>query len=254
LRPAAVRTCCGLTTSWPGVQYRTGQLFDLAAIARATHAAGAIAGFDLAHSIGNVPLSLHADDADFAVWCSYKYLNAGPGAVGGAFVHQRHLKRTDLLRLTGWWGHHSDTRFEMAARFEPAEGTSAWAVSNPPILSTAPLRASLPLFASAGMSALRAKSQRLTAYLEQLLKQRSGEHLRLVTPAEPAQRGCQLSVRLLDGAQRGRQVFQALSRRGVIADWREPDIIRLAPVPLYNSYEDVLRGAWHLSEILSGKP
>jgi len=239
---------------WPGVQYRTGQLFDPAAIARATHAAGAIAGFDLAHSIGNVPLSLHADDADFAVWCSYKYLNAGPGAVGGAFVHQRHLKRTDLLRLTGWWGHHSDTRFEMAARFEPAEGTSAWAVSNPPILSTAPLRASLPLFASAGMSALRAKSQRLTAYLEQLLKQRSGEHLKLVTPAEPAQRGCQLSVRLLDGAQRGRQVFQALSRRGVIADWREPDIIRLAPVPLYNSYEDVLRGAWHLSEILSGKP
>jgi kynureninase len=238
---------------WPGVQYRTGQLFDLAAIARAAHAAGAIVGFDLAHAIGNVPLSLHTDDADFAVWCSYKYLNAGPGAVGGAFVHQRHLERTDLPRLTGWWGHHSDTRFEMSERFEPAEGAAAWAVSNPPILSAAPLRASLPLFASAGMPALRAKAIRLTDYLATLLKQCAPEHLTMVTPAQPAQRGCQLSVRLVDGAQRGRAVFQALSARGIIADWREPDLIRLAPVPMYNSYEEVLRCAWQLGEILSAR-
>jgi kynureninase len=237
---------------WPGVQYRTGQLFNLAAIARAAHTAGAIAGFDLAHAIGNVPLSLHADEADFAVWCSYKYLNAGPGAVGGAFVHERHLKRTDLSRLTGWWGHDPDTRFKMSASFEPAAGVAAWALSNPPILSTVPLRASLPLFAQAGMAALRAKSAQLTGYLETLLTQLAAEHLAILT-CDPAQRGCQLSVRLTHGAQRGREVFQALSARGVVADWREPDIIRLAPVPLYNTYEEVLRVAWHLGEILSAR-
>jgi kynureninase len=237
---------------WPGVQYRTGQLFNPAVIARAAHAAGAVAGFDLAHAIGNVPLSLHADGADFAVWCSYKYLNAGPGAVGGAFVHERHLDRADLSRLTGWWGHEPSTRFRMSANFEPAAGIAAWAISNVPILSTAPLRASLPLFAQAGMPALRAKSVQLTGYLETLLTQLAAGHLTIVT-GEPGQRGCQLSVRLTHGAQRGREVFQALSARGVVADWREPDIIRLAPVPLYNSYEEVLRVAWHLGEILSAR-
>ena len=238
---------------WPGVQYRTGQLFDLAAVARAAHTAGASVGFDMAHAIGNVPLSLHEDQADFAVWCSYKYLNGGPGAVGGAFVHEKYLQRTDLPRLAGWWGHRSDTRFEMSARFEPAEGAAAWAVSNPPILSSAPLRAVLPLFASAGMPALRAKSVGLTGYFETLLKRLAGEHLGMVTPADPAQRGCQLSVRLIHGAERGRRVFQALTARGIVADWREPDIIRLAPVPMYNNYEEVLRGAWHLGEILAAR-
>jgi kynureninase len=238
---------------WPGVQYRTGQLFDPAAVVPAAHAAGASVGFDMAHAIGNVPLSLHEDQVDFAVWCSYKYLNAGPGAVGGAFVHEKHLQRTDLPRLTGWWGHRSGTRFEMSAQFEPAEGAAAWAVSNPPILSSAPLRAALPLFASAGMPALRAKSVGLTGYLETLLKQLAGEHLCIVTPADPAQRGCQLSVRLIHGAERGRRVFQALTARGIVADWREPDIIRLAPVPMYNNYEEVLRGAWHLGEILAAR-
>jgi kynureninase len=207
----------------------------------------------MAHAIGNVPLSLHEDQADFAVWCSYKYLNAGPGAVGGAFVHEKHLQRNDLPRLTGWWGHRSGTRFEMSAQFEPAEGAAAWAVSNPPILSSAPLRAALPLFASAGMPALRAKSVGLTGYFETLLKQLAGEHLCIVTPADPAQRGCQLSVRLMHGAERGRRVFQALTARGIVADWREPDIIRFAPVPMYNNYEEVLRGAWHLGEILAAR-
>jgi kynureninase len=235
---------------WPGVQYRTGQLFDLRRITRAAHAQQLVVGFDLAHAIGNVPLSLHEDDADFAVWCSYKYLNAGPGAVGGAFVHERHLNRPDLPRLTGWWGHDPDTRFEMSPRFEPAPGIAAWAISNPPIFSSAPLHASLPLFAQAGLPALRAKSIALTGYLETLLMQLAGKHLGVVTPRDPAQRGCQLSLRLVHGAEHGRQVFEALTARGVVADWREPDIIRLAPVPLYNSYEDVLRCAWNLSEIL----
>jgi kynureninase len=236
---------------WPGVQYRTGQLFDISRITRAAHAAGARAGFDLAHAIGNVPLSLHDDGADFAVWCSYKYLNAGPGAVGGAFVHEQHLSCGDLPRLTGWWGHDPDTRFEMSPEFRPANGAASWAISNPPIFSSSPLRASLPLFEQAGMTALRAKSQQLTACLESLLKEFAGEHLAFVTPADPAQRGCQLSVRLIHGARRGREVFEALAARGIITDWREPDIIRLAPVPLYNSCEDVLRCAWNLGEILS---
>jgi kynureninase len=236
---------------WPGVQYRTGQLFDLARIASAAHGAGALAGFDLAHAIGNVPLSLHADDADFAVWCSYKYLNAGPGAVGGAFVHERHLARSDLPRLTGWWGHDPASRFEMPAAFEPAPGIAAWAISNPPIFSTAPLGASLPLFARAGMSSLRAKSLRLTGYLESLATELGRESLTLVTPTDPAQRGCQLSLRLTRGAARGRRVFDALRSGGIIGDWREPDVIRLAPVPLYNTFEDVLRGAWKLIELVS---
>ena len=235
---------------WPGVQYRTGQLFDLGRITRVAHAHEVIAGFDLAHAIGNVPLALHADAADFAVWCSYKYLNAGPGAIGGAYVHERHLGRAELPRLTGWWGHDPDTRFEMSSRFEPAPGIAAWMISNPPILSSAPLRASLPMFDQAGLAALRTKSIALTGYLERLLTQLAGEHLRIVTPRDPAQRGCQLSLRLAVGAERARQVFQALAARGVVADWRAPDIIRLAPVPLYNGYEDALRCAWHLGELL----
>jgi kynureninase len=235
---------------WPGVQYRTGQCFDLGRLALAAHAAGALIGFDLAHAIGNVPLSLHAQQADFAAWCSYKYLNAGPGAIGGAFVHDRHLQRQDLPRLAGWWGHDSASRFDMPARFEPARGAAAWAVSNPPIFSAAPLRASLPLFARAGMSALRAKSVALTDYLALLLRALAGEQLHLITPAQSAQRGCQLSLRLRGGAERCRRVVQALAGSELVCDWRAPDILRLAPVPLYNRFEDVLRGSWRLCGIL----
>jgi kynureninase len=235
---------------WPGVQYRTGQLFDLARITRAAHAVDACAGFDLAHAIGNVPLALHADAADFAVWCSYKYLNAGPGAIGGAFVHERHLQRSDLPRLTGWWGHDAGTRFEMSAQFAAASGAAAWAISNPPILSAAPLRAALPLFAEAGISALRRKSVALTGYMASLIAELAGPRIAIVTPPDPAQRGCQLSLRLASGAGAGLGLFQALSARGVVCDWREPDIIRVAPVPLYNGYEDVLRGVWALCDLL----
>jgi len=235
---------------WPGVQYRNGQAFDLARIVRAGHAAGAVVGFDLAHAIGNVPLTLHDDQADFAAWCSYKYLNGGPGAVGGAFVHQRHFAEPVLPRLAGWWGHEAATRFEMRAEFAAAAGASGWAVSNPPIFSSAPLRASLPLLIQAGMPALRRKSVALTAYLESLLQQLAADQLAVITPADPAQRGCQLSLRLRAGADRGRGVFDALSRSGVLCDWREPDIIRMAPAPLYNSFEDVLNAASRLSGIV----
>jgi kynureninase len=232
---------------WPGVQYGTGQYFELPPIIRAAHAAGACVGLDLAHAIGNVPLSLHDDGADFAAWCSYKYLNGGPGAIGGAFIHQRHLQRSDLPRLAGWWGHEATTRFQMRPEFTAAAGASGWAVSNPPVFSSAPLRASLPLFAQAGMPALRQKSLALTGYLESLLVALASAELAIVTPPEPAYRGCQLSVRVRAGAQRGRQVFASLAQRGLVCDWREPDTIRLAPVPLYNGFEDVLRAARQLA-------
>jgi kynureninase len=235
---------------WPGVQYRSGQAFDLGRIVRAAHAAGARAGFDLAHAIGNVPLALHDHDADFAAWCSYKYLNGGPGAVGGAFVHRRHFADAAIPRLAGWWGHDPGTRFEMRPEFDPAAGAAGWAISNPPIFSTAPLRASLPLFIEAGMPALRRKSVALTTYLESLIRQLAADELAVITPADPAQRGCQLSLRIRAGAHRGRAVFDALRRDGVVCDWREPDVIRLAPAPLYNGFEDVLSAASRLSEIV----
>ena len=235
---------------WPGVQYRTGQYFELTRIVRAGHAAGAIVGLDLAHAIGNVPLSLHDDGADFACWCSYKYLNAGPGAIGGAFIHEQHLQRTDLPRLAGWWGHERPTRFQMRPEFIPATGAAGWAVSNPPIFSAAPLRASLALFAQAGMPALRRKSLALTHYLETLVHELCAGELSLITPSEPAQRGAALSLRVREGAQRGRRVFASLAQRGVICDWREPDTIRMAPVAFYNGFEDVLRAACHLAAVL----
>jgi kynureninase len=234
---------------WPGVQYRTGQSFDLRRIARAAHAAGCLAGFDLAHAIGNVPLSLHDDAADFAVWCSYKFLNAGPGALGGAFVHQRHLQHAGP-RLQGWWGHEARTRFEMSPTFVAAAGADAWAISNPPIFSAAPLRASLSLFTAAGMEALRRKSVALTGYLESLLQELGGSLLTLISPVDASQRGAQLSLRMRAGAAHGRALFQALTDQGVVCDWRSPDVIRAAPVPFYNSFEDVLRGAWLLCELL----
>jgi kynureninase len=235
---------------WPGVQYRTGQSFDLGRIARAAHAVGARVGFDLAHAIGNVPLSLHDDGADFAAWCSYKYLNAGPGAVGGAFIHARHTHDRSLPRLAGWWGHEAVTRFAMRPEFRAAAGAAGWAVSNPPIFSSAALRASLPLFTEAGMAALRAKSVALTGCLERYVRQHAAGRLAVITPPEPAQRGCQLSLRVQGGdAARGRAIFGALSRGGVVGDWREPDVIRLAPAPLYNSFGEVLAAATRLCAI-----
>jgi kynureninase len=235
---------------WPGVQYLTGQFFDLPRLTAAAHAAGALIGLDLAHAIGNVPLALHEDGVDFAAWCSYKYLNAGPGAIGGAFVHQRHLGREDLPRLRGWWGHEAATRFQMRPAFHGAAGAAAYALSNPPIFSAAPLRAALPLFEQAGLPALRHKSLALTAYLETLLRALPGEPLQVVTPAAPA-RGAQLSLRLRDGARRGREAFVFLERHGVIGDWREPDLIRLSAAPLYNRYEDMVRAAWTLRDSLA---
>jgi kynureninase len=231
------------TIVWPGVQYRTGQAFDLAEIARLGRAAGAIVGFDLAHGVGNLPLRLHDDGADFAVWCHYKYMNSGPGAVAGCFVHERHA-RTDRPRLAGWWGHDQSSRFRMGPDFVPTPGADGWQLSNPPILGLAPLRASLELFARAGgMDALRARSLRLTGYLEALIRERLADTLQVVTPADPAQRGAQLSLRVAGGRERGRALFEHLAHDGVLGDWREPDVIRISPAPLYNSHADILRFA-----------
>jgi kynureninase len=223
---------------WPGVQYRTGQAFDCARIASAAHRVGAIAGFDLAHAIGNIPLSLHEWDVDFAVWCSYKYLNAGPGAIGGAFVHERHFASSPA-RLSGWWGHEPQTRFQMLPAFRPAAGAAGWAVSNPPIFSAAPLIASLEMFRAADIRELRAKSIRLTAYAARLLRERVGRDIQIITPDAPDERGCQLSLRVNGGARRGRRIFDALADHAIVCDWREPDIIRIAPTPLYNRFIDV---------------
>jgi kynureninase len=225
---------------WPGVQYRTGQSFDLAQVAQLTRDAGAACGFDLAHAMGNVPLALHASGADFAAWCSYKYLNGGPGALGGAFVHERHAE-SDLPRLAGWWGHAGATRFRMEPGFEPGYGADGWQVSNPPILSTAPLLASLALFESAGLPALRAKSLAMGNFLLTALHADFADVLQVVTPLQPAERGSQLSLRVLAGRDRGRAAFEALGHAGIVADWREPDIIRVAPVPLYNQFADLAR-------------
>jgi kynureninase len=225
---------------WPGVQYRSGQAFDLKEIARIAHDVGAIAGFDLAHAVGNLPLQLHDSGADFAVWCHYKYMNAGPGAVAGCFVHERHA-RSDRPRFAGWWGHEQATRFRMGPEFVPTPGADGWQLSNPPILGLAPLRASLDLFARAGMGALRAKSERLTGYLEALIDARLGDTVQVVTPRDPLQRGCQLSLRVAGGRERGRALFEHLGAQGIVGDWREPDVIRISPAPLYNTHADVLR-------------
>ena len=226
---------------WPGVQYRTGQAFDLAAITRLAHAQGAVAGLDLAHAVGNLPLSLHDDGADFAVWCHYKYVNAGPGAVAGCFVHERH-GASNLPRLAGWWGHEAATRFRMAPEFVPSAGAEGWQLSNPPVLALAPLRASLEQFDRAGgMAVLRAKSEKLTGFLDSLVRRRLGDVLEIITPAEPARRGAQLSLRVAGGRERGRELFDYLRDTGILGDWREPDVIRISPAPLYNRYSDVLR-------------
>lgn len=229
---------------WPGVQYRTGQAFDAAEIARLAHTQGCIAGFDHAHAVGNLPLRLHDDDADFAVWCSYKYLNSGPGAVAGCFVHERHAC-TDRPRFAGWWGHDKTTRFRMGPEHVATPGADGWQLSNPPILALAPLRASLELYHRAGMPALRGKSLALTGYLEALIRARLADTLQIVTPADPQRRGCQLSLRVAGGRtasteSSGRALFEHLAARGILGDWREPDVIRISPTPLYNRFTDAL--------------
>lgn len=233
---------------WPGVHYASGQLFDLARIAGAARRAGAAVGFDLAHAAGNVPLELHDSGADFAAWCSYKYLNAGAGAVAGCFVHERHHGNTDLPRFHGWWGADPKLRFQMGPEFHPAPGADAWQLSNPPILAMAPLRTSLQLFDEAGMGALREKSVALTGFLAELVATEFADLLEIVTPAEPERRGCQLSTRVRAGRDEGRRLFRYLQAHGAISDWREPDVIRLAPVPLYNRFEDCAR----LGTLLAG--
>ncbi|MDX1455198.1 MAG: kynureninase [Gammaproteobacteria bacterium] len=236
----------------PGVQYYTGQFFDLAEIARLGHAKGCVVGFDLAHAVGNLPLKLHDWDVDFAVWCNYKYMNSGPGAVAGCFVHERH-HQADLPRFAGWWGHEKSTRFKMGPDFHAIPSAEGWQLSNPPIMALAPILASLEIFSEVGMERLRAKSLHLTGYLEFLLKEKLPEDIDIITPADPARRGCQLSLRMKNGdAETGRKVFKALEDEGVTGDWREPDVIRIAPVPLYNSYMDVYRFVDTLEKALPG--
>jgi len=218
-----------------GVNYSTGQAFDLHGITMAGHYKGCFVGFDLAHAAGNLHLHLHNTGADFAVWCSYKYLNGGPGCIAGCFVHERHANIT-LPRFAGWWGHDESTRFQMGPDFHPMSGADGWQLSNPSILSLAALRASMDIFDEAGMEALRSKSISLTGYLDFLLGQHASSDFCVITPRDPAERGAQLSLRIRN---HGRALCDRLTERGVLCDWREPDILRVAPMPLYNSYQDV---------------
>lgn len=235
----------------PGVQYQTGQLFDIKSITKLAHKNGAVVGSDLAHAVGNVPLFLHDWDVDFACWCHYKYLNSGPGAVAGCFVHKKHHSDKTLPRFAGWWGHDKETRFKMENKFVPIQSAEAWQLSNPPILSLAAIRASLDVFKLAGwMQPLREKSLSLTNFLEHCLRTILGERISILTPSDPMQRGCQLSIQVnaLDGKEK--QVFQRLMDSGITVDWREPNIIRVAPVPLYNQYIEAVRFTYNLKEIL----
>ena len=226
-----------------GVNYATGQVQDIPRLTAAVHAAGAIALWDLAHDVGNVPLALHDADVDGAAWCTYKYLNAGPGAIGQLFVHERHGADASTMRLAGWWGNDPETRFRMAETFEPAPGADGWRISTPPILSLAPIRASLAIFDEVGIDALRAKSVQLTGYLEGLVDALVPD-AEIVTPRDPAARGAQLSLRVADAPRR----LAALEAADVVVDFREPDIIRVAPVPLYNTFHDAWRAASVLAE------
>ncbi|HEX2585370.1 MAG TPA: kynureninase [Steroidobacteraceae bacterium] len=237
------------TVMLPGVQYLTGQAFDMKAIAAAAHAQGCSVGFDLAHAIGNIPLHLHDWNVDFAIWCSYKYLNSGPGSIGGCFVHQRHATE-NLPRLAGWWGHDKASRFEMPAEFSPIAGAEGWQLSNPPIFACTPLLASLDVFRQAGMHQLRDKSLQLTGYLRFLLQSWLGGEISIITPQQNDAHGCQLSLRLNTTVDRARNIHQQLLSREFVTDWREPNIIRIAPVPLYNCYDDVWRVANALREIM----
>lgn len=220
-----------------GVNYYTGQAFDMQAITKAAHEVGAIAGFDLAHAAGNLHLQLHDWDVDFAVWCTYKYLNSGPGGTSGVFVNERHGKNPELVRFAGWWGHDEKERFQMKKGFKPMEGAAGWQLSNAQIFPMAIHKASLEIFDAAGIENLRAKSKMLTAYLEFILSDYA-EHLTVITPKNADERGCQLSIIVKEN---GKKLFDYLTENNIMPDWREPDVIRMSPVPLYNSFEDVYK-------------
>ncbi|MCG8405356.1 MAG: kynureninase [Phycisphaerales bacterium] len=229
-----------------GVNFFTGQVMDMPRLITAARQHGCRIGLDLAHAAGNIPLSLHDWGVDFAVWCSYKYLNSGPGAVAGCFVHERHGKNPDLPRFAGWWGNDPDTRFKMhlLPDFTPRAGADGWQISNPPIMAMAPLKASIELFDEAGMTALRAKSEKLTGYLQDLIDRMPSDQYEVITPSDPAKRGCQLSILAHDDPK---SLFRRLQSHRVIGDFREPNVIRVAPVPLYNTFHDV----WRFAQILS---
>ena len=228
--------------------YYTGQVFNLKRIAEQGHAKGCTVGIDLAHGAGNLKLELHDSGVDFAAWCTYKYLNSGPGSVGACFIHERHAEAYDLPRFAGWWGHDKETRFGMRDDFKPIPGAEGWQLSNPPILSLAAIRASLDIFDEVEMEALHKKSIKLTGYLESLLTEDLASEVEIITPKNLEERGCQLSLQLISG--NGKKIFEAITRRGVIADWREPNVIRIAPAPLYNSFEDVFKFVSILKEEL----
>jgi kynureninase len=223
--------------------YYTGQSFPLKKITDLGHSFNCKVGFDLAHGAGNIKPNLHESGADFAVWCTYKYLNSGPGSLGGCFVHERHANNKDLKRFVGWWGHNKQTRFNMRHEFDALSGAEGWQLSNPPILSMAAIRASLDIFTEAGFDNLRKKATRLTGYLEFLIDSLNEERIRIITPRDPEERGSQLSIQVKNA---DKTLHDKLTKAGVISDWREPDVIRIAPTPLYNSFEDV----YHFSEKL----
>ena len=226
-----------------GVNYYTGQVFDMQHITQKGHSKDIVVGFDLAHGAGNLVLNLHEWEVDFAAWCSYKYLNAGPGGVSGVFIHEKHATNPETPRLAGWWGHEKETRFNMRHGFLPIQSAEGWQLSNAPVLAMAALRASMEIFEEVGMEKLNVKSRLLTGYLEFLLLSHFKDLIEIITPSDPKQRGCQLSVRF---HQNGKAIHTALGKNGVICDWREPDVVRLAPVPLYNSFLDV----WEFGEVL----
>ena len=230
-----------------GVNYYTGQFFDLKRITTLGHKHGCMVGFDCAHGAGNVLLNLHDSNADFAIWCTYKYLNSGPGSLAGCFVHERHAYDKTLNRFTGWWSHNKQTRFNMRHEFDVLPGAEGWQLSNPPILSMAAIKASLDIFAEVGIEKLHEKSQQLTGYFEFLLKQLGNDAIKIITPSNPDERGCQLSIQVKNA---DKNLHKKLTASGVISDWREPDVIRCAPVPLYNSFEDVYQLVENLKTIL----
>jgi len=235
----------------PGIQYYTGQRLDLEVITKAAHEKGCLVGADLAHAVGNTPLELHQWQVDFAVWCHYKYLNSGPGAVGGCFIHQRHAENKSLSRFAGWWGHEKQTRFDMNDQFSAIASAEGWQLSNPPIVSLAAIRASLDVFSKAdGMAPLRKKSLLLTGYFEYLLQQQLDSRVTIITPSNPEQRGCQLSLKIESSRISAKDCYQALCDRGVNVDWREPNVIRATPVPLYNRFQDVYQLVELLKELL----
>jgi len=231
-----------------GVNYYTGQYLDLKRIAELGHSKNCMVGIDLAHGAGNIQPELHKSGVDFAAWCTYKYLNSGPGSLAGLFVHEKHAHNKDLKRFAGWWSHNKDTRFNMRQPLDVTPGAEGWQLSNPPILSMAAIKASLDMFNEVGMEALRKKSEQLTGYFEFLINELNNDKIKIITPTDPKQRGCQLSIQVKDA---DKSLHHKLTEANIITDWREPDVIRCAPVPLYNSFEDVFRMVEKLKEILN---